>query len=158
LLNNPDLAKLGLNPVLQYVPNPESRHTAAAKTYPLEMLARKADNYLNSSFCNIETLRPLEQNHMLEIHERDAAPRNISDGDTVCVFNDRGSVELIAKVYRDGETRVQPGVVASRLNWNKLSPDGKGLNQLTAERLTDIGRGPVFYSCLVEVERSRINS
>jgi anaerobic selenocysteine-containing dehydrogenase len=95
---------------------------------------------------------------MLEIHERDAEPRNISDGDTVRVFNDRGSIELTAKVYRDGETRVQPGVVASRLNWNKLAPDGKGLNQLTAERLTDIGRGPVFYSCLVEVERSRINS
>jgi anaerobic selenocysteine-containing dehydrogenase len=47
---------------------------------------------------------------------------------------------------------VQPGVVAARLNWARLSPDGKSINALTSEILTDIGAGPTFYSCLVEVE------
>ncbi|MEO8725993.1 MAG: molybdopterin-dependent oxidoreductase [Acidobacteriaceae bacterium] len=152
MLKNPDLEKIGVHPVLAYHPNPESRQTPVA-AYPLEMLARKADHYLNSTFANLETLRPLEMNHLLEMHEADANPRGIVDGDPVRVYNQRGSVALNAKVYPAAETRVQPGVVASRLNWNKLSPDGKGLNQLTAERLTDIGRGPVFYSCLVEVEK-----
>jgi anaerobic selenocysteine-containing dehydrogenase len=46
---------------------------------------------------------------------------------------------------------VAPGVVASRLNWNKLSPGGSNVNALTSERLTDIGRGPSFYSTLVDV-------
>jgi anaerobic selenocysteine-containing dehydrogenase len=151
LLKNPELEKLGLHPVLEWKPSPESRQRAGK--YPLEMLTRKADNYLNSTFCNLETHRPMEMNALLEIHEDDAKARGISDGDPVRVFNDRGSIELMATVYASGDSRVQAGVVASRLNWNKLSPDGKGLNQLTAERLTDIGRGPVFYACLVEVER-----
>jgi hypothetical protein len=29
------------------------------------------------------------------------------------------------------------------------------VNQLTSQSLTDLGRGPVFYDCLVEVERDR---
>jgi hypothetical protein len=31
--------------------------------------------------------------------------------------------------------------------------DGTNVNQLTSQRLTDIGRGPTFYDCLVQVER-----
>ncbi len=33
-----------------------------------------------------------------------------------------------------------------------VSWDGRNFNQLTHPRLTDIGRGPSFYDCLVEVE------
>ena len=47
---------------------------------------------------------------------------------------------------------VQAGVVAARLNWPSLSPDGKSINALTSETLTDIGAGATFYSCLVEIE------
>jgi anaerobic selenocysteine-containing dehydrogenase len=153
LLRNPELEKIGVHPVIECKLPVESRHNAT--TYPLEMLTRKADNYLNSSFCNLETHRPMEMNHLLEMTAIDAERRGIRDGERVRVFNDRGSVELTAKVYVNGDARIQPGVVSSRLNWNKLAPDSKGLNQLTAERLTDIGRGPVFYSCLVEVEPIR---
>jgi len=153
MLRNPELAALGVDPVLCFVPPKESRHRGTNARYPLEMLARKADNYLNSSFCNVGSLRPMEQNHLLEVHVSDASARGIADGDPVRVFNDRGSIELTARVCPDDVSRVPPGVVSSRLNWNKLAPDGKGLNVLTGERLTDIGRGPVFYSCLVQVER-----
>jgi hypothetical protein len=30
--------------------------------------------------------------------------------------------------------------------------DGTNVNQLTSQNLTDMGRGPVFYDCSVEVE------
>jgi hypothetical protein len=43
-------------------------------------------------------------------------------------------------------------VVAARLNANRFTPDGKSINSLTSETLTDIGGGATFYSCLVEVE------
>ena len=43
-------------------------------------------------------------------------------------------------------------MVATRLNWAKLSSNGTNINVLTSERLTDIGRGATFYSTLVEVE------
>jgi hypothetical protein len=48
---------------------------------------------------------------------------------------------------------VGTGVVAARLDWNKLSRDGANVNALTSERLTDIGRGATFYSTLVEVRK-----
>ena len=36
--------------------------------------------------------------------------------------------------------------------WRKFGLDGKNVNQLTSQKLTDIGRGSTFYDCLVEVE------
>ena len=36
--------------------------------------------------------------------------------------------------------------------WRKLGMDGKNVNLLTSQKLTDIGRAPTFYDCLVEVE------
>ena len=56
-------------------------------------------------------------NGVLEMHAHDATARGIADGDTVDVFNDRGSIALRAHVNGS----VRPGVVAARLNWNKLS-------------------------------------
>ncbi len=37
------------------------------------------------------------------------------------------------------------------MGWNKLSVDHTGVNLLTSDLLTDIGGGPTFYNCLVEV-------
>ena len=84
------------------------------------------------------------------LHTDDAAGRGIPSGDRVRVFNDRGSYFAVADV--DGAVR--PGVVrVPSVRWNKLSPGGLGINCLTSSRLTDMGGGPTFYSCLVEVER-----
>jgi anaerobic selenocysteine-containing dehydrogenase len=112
------------------------------------MLARKADNFLNSSFTNIPSIQKMEQPELLEIHAADAQRRGICEGDWVRVFNQRGQVRLRAHV----NGAVQPGVVAARLNANRFTPDGKSINSLTSETLTDIGGGATFYSCLVEVE------
>jgi anaerobic selenocysteine-containing dehydrogenase len=142
------LAAMGLDPVVSFAPPVESRHSDLARRFPLELLSRKADNFLNTTFCNIAGAQAMEQTGRLEINSADAAARGIRDGAQVRVFNDRGSVTLIASV--DGT--VQPGVVAARLNWAKLAADGNSINVLTSERLTDIGRGATFYSTLVQVE------
>jgi anaerobic selenocysteine-containing dehydrogenase len=138
----------GLDPVSSFIPPSESRHSENANSFPLELLARKADNFLNSSFCNVASVQKMERPDLLEIHTKDAEKRGISEGDWVRVFNGRGEVRLRAHVNGS----VQPGVVAARLNWARLAPDGKSINILTNETLTDIGGGPTFYSCLVEVE------
>jgi anaerobic selenocysteine-containing dehydrogenase len=44
-------------------------------------------------------------------------------------------------------------VRAPAVRWAKRSQGGRSANALTSERLTDIGGGPTFYSCLVEVEK-----
>ncbi|HEV2961933.1 MAG TPA: molybdopterin-dependent oxidoreductase [Candidatus Angelobacter sp.] len=144
------LANSGLDPIASFVPPEESRHTENAKRYPLELLSRKADNFLNTTFANQSSLQPMERPELLEMTSEDAEGRGIHEGDWVRVFNDRGEVRLRAHVNGS----VQRGVVAARLNWARLAPDGKSINALTSETLTDIGAGPSLYSCLVEVEKA----
>ena len=107
---------------------------------------------MNSTFANIPIHQRMESTHAgrLEMHLEDAEARGIVDGDIIEVFNDRGCLELRADVTDS----VRPGVVAARLSWNKLSTGGHNVNLLTSQRLTDFGRGPTFYSVLVEVRRA----
>jgi anaerobic selenocysteine-containing dehydrogenase len=146
------LAAQGLDPLPAFVAPVESRWGNDAQRYPLEFLSRKADNYMNSTFSNLDGHRKMEAktSQRLEMHPQDAESRGIADGDPVRIFNDRGSLRLTALVNGS----VPPGVVAARLDWAKLHPDGANVNALTSERLTDIGAGATFYSVLVEVARA----
>jgi len=150
-LYNPELKAQGLDPVVEFVAPNESRHSKSSQRFPLEMLARKADNFLNSTFSNVESVQRMEKPGLLEISAADAQARGISDGDTVRIFNARGALQLTAHV--DG--RVQPGVVSARLNWAKLTAGGRNVNVLTSEKLSDMGNSATFYSVLVEVELFR---
>lgn len=47
-----------------------------------------------------------------------------------------------------------PGVVNGlSVWWRKLGLNGTNVNQLTSQNLTDLGAGPTFYDCLVQVEK-----
>jgi molybdopterin guanine dinucleotide-containing S/N-oxide reductase-like protein len=147
-LYSPALVAQGLDPVAEFNPPEESRHGKSAASFPLELLARKADNFLNSTFSNVPSVQRLEETGLLEIHTADARQRGIRDGDPVRIFNARGELLLRARV----NGAVQPGVVAATLNWAKLTAGGSNINALTSEKLTDMGNSATFYSVLVEVE------
>lgn len=135
---------------LDYAPPVESRLGDAAlrARYPLELITPKNDDSMNSTFGNRAGTD--RDTAVITVHPEDARPRAIRDGDAVRVYNARGACMLLARV---AET-VRPGVVCSpAVRWNKMAPDGRSANVLTSPRLTDKGGGPVFYSCLVEVER-----
>jgi len=146
-----ELAAAGLDPLPAFQPNSESRWGKDAVRFPLEFLGRKADNYMNSTFANLDGHRKMEArtSQRLEMHREDAEARGIADGDAVRVWNDRGALKLTALVSGS----VPPGVVAARMDWAKLQPGGVNVNALTSERLTDMGDGPTFYSVLVEVAK-----
>lgn len=146
------LAAAGQDGLPAYMPPTESRWGDGAKRYPLELLGRKADNFMNSTFANLEGHRKMESRtrQRLEMHPDDAERRGIADGDRVKVWNDRGEITLTALVDRS----VPRGVVAARLDWAKLSAGGVNINALTSERLTDVGAAPTFYSVLVEVTKA----
>jgi anaerobic selenocysteine-containing dehydrogenase len=126
--------------VVQFTPPSESRHSAQAKAFPLELLARKSDNFLNSTFSNQPEIQEMEDMDLLEMSASDARTRGIADGDQVRVFNRRGDILLRARV--DGA--VQAGVVCARLQWAKLGPQGRNINVLTSEKLTDLGNSATF--------------
>ncbi len=143
------LAAAGLDPVAAYIAPAESRCSEQARRYPLELLARKHDNFLNSTFCNLPGQQKMERRFELQMNAVDAEARGIVDGDALCVRNGRGEVRLRARV----DNSVPPGVVSAYLDWAREAPGGKNINALTSDRLTDMGRGATFYSVLVEVEK-----
>ena len=146
------LKSKGLDPVVAFTPPAESRHGSQSVHHPLELLARKPDNHLNSTFANVPTVRQMEPSiGMLEMHAADAGARGIREGDRVRVFNSRGEIVLQAKV--DGA--VSPGVVAARLDWARFGSGARNINVLTSEKLTDLGNAATFYSVCVEVELFR---
>ncbi len=136
----------GLDPLPTFRAPAESRPHAPAGM--LEFLPRKSGHFMNSTLAN----HPAHQAMQRETLDRLAADaRGIRDGDRGRVGNERGSTVLRALL----SPRVRPGVVAAGMGWNKLGleADAGGVNQLTSQRLTDLGGGPTFYSTLVYVER-----
>ncbi len=144
----------GHDPLPDYTPPAENpiSNPELAHRYPLAFISPPARHFLNSSFANLPfALAAEKQGPRLEIHPRDAAARGIADGDAVRLFNDRGSYTLKAKVT----DAARPGVVvAPSVWWKKLSPDGRNANDVTSQRLTDMGRAATFYDCLVEVAKA----
>jgi anaerobic selenocysteine-containing dehydrogenase len=141
--------RAGLDALPDYIAPLEDTRSELAKRYPLAMISPPARNFLNSSFVNVESLRASEGEPWLDVHPLDAAPRGIADGRYVRVFNERGSLELRARVTDRARSGV---VVALSVWWKKLARDGKNANELTSsDTLTDLGRAPIFYDCLVEV-------
>jgi anaerobic selenocysteine-containing dehydrogenase len=134
--------------VADYVPPHEAAGTPLARRYPLAMISPPARHFLNSSFVNVRSLRSIEGEPLLEMHAADAAARGIADGTMVEVFNDRGAYHCRADI----SPRARPGVVnALGVWWRKFGARGTNVNELTSQRLTDIGRAPTFYDCRVEV-------
>ncbi len=142
--------KFDLGQVAGYAPPVESRLGDAElrRRYPLEMVSSKNDDAMNSTFA----YRPenVAACSTAFLHESDAQPRGIRTGDSVRVWNDRGTLVLRADVngaVRPGVVRI-PGVSSP-----KHTPGRTGINVLTSQRLTDKGGGPTFFSCLVQVEK-----
>jgi anaerobic selenocysteine-containing dehydrogenase len=147
------LAAQGDDPLPAYVPPRESAasNPELAARYPLGFISPPARNFLNSSFANLPAFVAEEKTPQLDIHADDAASRGIRTGDSVRVFNDRGSLLVTARV---GDRARRGVVVAPSVWWRKLAPGGENANAVTSQALTDLGRAATFYDCLVEVAQA----
>lgn len=147
------MAERGLPPLPTYralVEGYDGEHPAGPDdVHPLMFLSPPNHNFLNSTFANTEKHQRMEKMPMLQIHPEDAAHRNIEDGDAVVVWNDRGRIELTAKVSES----MLPGTVISQGLWWDGSGRKQRVNSLTSNRLSDMGNGATFFSATVEVKR-----
>ena len=143
----------GLDPLPAYIPPYESAQSAPqlAQVYPLAMISPPARNFLNSTFVNVMSLRDTEGEPYLDIHPQDANARGILNGDMVRAFNERGSMIMKARVTEKTRAGL---VVGLSIWWKKYAGDGKNANELTSQRLTDMGRAATFYDVLVQVEKT----
>jgi anaerobic selenocysteine-containing dehydrogenase len=147
------MAADGLDPLPTYIAPHESvaSNPALGARYPLAMISPPARNFLNSSFVNVQSLRDTEGEPHLDMHPEDAAARGIVAGDRVRIFNDRGSYVSLVRITH----KARPGlVVGLSIWWKKLASDRKNANEVTSQRLTDMGRAPTFYDVLVQVEKA----
>ncbi|MFM2073783.1 MAG: hypothetical protein RJB34_88 [Pseudomonadota bacterium] len=140
------LADQGQDGLPDHLPNYEPANTHP--DYPLAMISPPSRHFLNSTFVNVKSLRDMEGAPWLEMHPSDAQARGLHDGQAVAVFNDRGRYECQLKV----NTRARIGVVNGMgIWWRKLGLNGTNVNEVTSQRLSDMGRAPVFYDCWVQV-------
>ena len=91
----------------------ESGRSEKAEKYPLVYVQVHSRFRHHSSFANIPALLEINPEPVMDIHPDDAANRDITDGDAVAVYNDRGRVRLKAKL----NAGIQPGVVNISQGW-----------------------------------------
>ena len=123
-----------------------------SKQYPLRLISPPGPFILNTSMGNVPSVIKMAGGEpQVIINPLDAKPLGIENGDHVEVTSPNGSILRKAIVSDDAK----PGVlVALGQWWPKLSPDGKGLNDITDERLTDLGGGSTFGNPVVSVRRA----
>ncbi|MBU6316910.1 MAG: molybdopterin oxidoreductase family protein, partial [Acidobacteria bacterium] len=127
--------------------------TPADSRHPLVMMSAKVhQRFLNTSYSHLDQHAGPEGEMFCDLSAADAAARGINDGDLVRVFNDRGSLQAVARV--SAATRTQPGMVIVPFGWvGSHTRDGQNVNVLTSCTPTDWGGGVAFYDTLVQVER-----
>ena len=142
-----------VRPVPSYFPEIEGV-ADVNESYPLLFATWKAKNQFHSRYQVIEELQQACQ-HCLWINPVDAEPRGIENGDTLLVFNDRGSVQITARVT----ARIMPGVVgmphAHRREMVNGVDVGANANTLTSHHWSPISKNcPSTGSTLVQVKKA----
>lgn len=117
------------------------------------MIFPLARNFLNSKFVNVQSLHSAEDIPHLSISLSDALNRNKKSNVFVQIYNQRGW--LIAKARVTDKARSDQ-IVRLFIRRKKLSRDGKNANEVTSQRLTDMGSASTFYDVWVQVEKRAI--
>jgi len=142
------LEKHGFDPLPVYKEPVESPVSSPdlAQSYPLVLTTgARLLNYTHSQHRNIEMLRRMVPDPLLEIHPDDAGSRGIQSGDAVHVTSPRGTVTVKAYVTEN----ILPGVVQLPHHWE----DEANANNLSDDvNLDPISGFPAFKSQLCQVK------
>ncbi|MCC6800923.1 MAG: molybdopterin-dependent oxidoreductase [Anaerolineae bacterium] len=137
----------------KYIPEWEGVSDPLREKYPLLMIGTHAMQRSHSTFNGVAILEEAHQ-HVMLISPVDAEARGIKNGDMVKVFNDRGVIEIKARVT----PRIRPGVInVYQGHWHK--PDAKGVdkggcvNTLTKYHPTPLAKGNPQHTNLAQVEK-----
>jgi len=118
--------------------------------YPLRLISPPGAVVVNTTMGNVPSIikQAGGEPHVI-LHPSDAARFGISHQSRIRITSKTGSILRKAIVSEDS----RPGVlIAVGQWWPKLAPDRKSLNDITSERLTDLGGGSTFGNPVVRVE------
>ncbi len=131
-----------------FTPPKEVLDVCLAKKYPFALVTGASHYFINTIFGNHEGLRKREGESKIMMNIEDASLLNVTTGQTVRVFNQRGS--FLAEVNVGDQ--VAKGVLATTKGmWLKLS-SGTNVNATVDERDADMGGGAVFGDNRVNIE------
>ena len=135
----------------RYVKPPEGPDDVLAEKYPLQLIGWHTKRRCHSIHDSNEAMHKIDPQH-LWMNLKDAAARNLKEGETVLVWNDRGKVEIPVYIT----DRIAAGVVAlSQGAWYRPDPNGidqaGSINVLTSLHPTPYARGNAQHTNLVEV-------
>lgn len=143
-----------IDPIPNYIPPYESPESTPelAKTYPLNMVSGKALAFLNTQYANEKRQQERQgSEQMVMIHPDDAQTRGIDGGDPIKIFNDRGHFIGVADVTDD----IRKGVVYAGVGyWDSMLKSSTGINAVTNDRHTDMGRSGSYSDLLVQAEKT----
>jgi len=115
--------------------------------FPLYFMTPNTKNRIHSQFHNLQLIRETGEVPEVLMNPDDAAARRIAPGDKVRIFNERGFLELPARI----DFGLKRGCVVVTNGW--WISQGGSVNFLSLGRETDMGHGAAFHDNLVEVTR-----
>lgn len=118
------------------------------KSYPYIFLSPNTKNRIHSQFGNLDILKHIDPEPLLEINTLDAIGLGLSDGEYARVYNNRGEIKIKIK----SNSGILRGVVSMPNGW-WLQEKGGG-NMLSIGRETDMGYGTAFHDNRVAIEKS----
>ncbi len=129
---------------------------ALYQKYPLVFLTAHTKFRTHTQWDNLPWLREIIPKSFVEINPIDAQARGINDGDTVTVFNDRGSIQILARVTEG----IRPGVInAYQGDWQEFPT--ATVNMLTHQKINPaqsvvflFQSNTAYYDCLADVKKS----
>ena len=122
-------------PAARQVPAPAS-HLQDTRPYPLAIRQSRLGARRRAPAPAWTSTRPTR------------AARGLEDGTRAVVWNDRGRVEIVARL----DHGIRPGVV--HILEGRCHDGDPDVNLLTDAGVTDMNHGATFYECLVEVARA----
>ena len=120
------------------------------QNYPLNLVAVPSCETLNSIFLEKNKVVEKRGKIKVKINSKDASKRDIKNGDEVVCFNNLGEVGFIAEVT---DTVAQNTVIAEGVYNRDFAINGKLVNALHDDRLSDIGEATTLNSNTVEIKR-----
>ena len=119
--------------------------------YPLNLVAVPSCETLNSIFLEKDKVIKQRGKIKVKINSKNALERNIQDGDEIICFNNLGEVGFIAEVT---DTVAINTVIAEGVYNMDFAINGKLVNALHDDRLSDIGEATTLNSNTVEIKKS----
>lgn len=145
------LASAGIDPLPAHHPEKEGQESTDQRIrFPLQVISAATHHFIGASFQHVPRLQAMMSRQTFEVSEADAESRGIDTGDLCRLWNDRGEVF--------GHALVVPGMLPGVLGAPKQlqgskQRNGLNINALVSQDEADMGRGPVFYSTLAQLEK-----